>query len=60
MKKVKYLASGHGQAPRVRIGGDLYEAGRVYEVTNEKADVLMSKGGFETVVPPKKKESEDL
>jgi hypothetical protein len=50
MKKLKYDASGPGQAPIIKIGGERYEKGKTYNVKDETAETLLSKGGFEEII----------
>jgi len=58
MARVKYTAGGRGQAPRIRIGADLYVAGREYTVTKEDAADLVRRGGF-VLVKEKNKGADD-
>jgi hypothetical protein len=53
MKKIKYDASGPGQAPIIKIGGERYEKGKTYKVNENTAEILLRKGGFKEIINEK-------
>ena len=49
-KRIRYEASAPGQAPKVKIDGELYERGMVYRKSDARSKHLVKiVGGFEYV-----------